>query len=121
MFGERGFEAGSVADIVTAASVSVQTSFNHFSSKESLFFDEHVSWLGELDEAVRCGPPDVSALTRLQEHLTATTQDAMRFEAAREGRRFVAILLACPALPGWTGRASSAGLGVPARGASVSL
>lgn len=39
LFEARGFEAVSLAEIAAAADVSVKTIWNHFGSKEELFFD----------------------------------------------------------------------------------
>ena len=39
LFVERGFERVTLAEIAEAADVSVKTIFNHFGSKEELFFD----------------------------------------------------------------------------------
>lgn len=39
LFEARGFEAVTLADIAAAADVSVKTIWNHFGSKEELFFD----------------------------------------------------------------------------------
>jgi AcrR family transcriptional regulator len=39
LFAERGFEEVTLADIAAAADVSVKTIFNHFGSKEELYFD----------------------------------------------------------------------------------
>lgn len=39
LFVERGFEQVTLAEIAEAANVSVKTIFNHFGSKEELFFD----------------------------------------------------------------------------------
>ena len=44
LFAERGFEAVTIADIASGADVAVQTVFNHFSSKEELFFDGRTPW-----------------------------------------------------------------------------
>ena len=44
LFAERGFEAVTTADVAAAADVAVQTVFNHFSSKEELFFDGRTPW-----------------------------------------------------------------------------
>src|SRR3712207_6628936 len=52
LFAERGFEAVTIADIAAAADVAVQTVFNHFESKEALFFDGRTPWVHEAVAAV---------------------------------------------------------------------
>ena len=46
LFLERGFDAVTVAEVARAADVAVQTVFNHFPTKEDLFFDEQGWWRG---------------------------------------------------------------------------
>lgn len=52
LFLERGFDAVTVAEVAAAADVAVQTVFNHFPSKEELFFDD-VHWVDGPARAVR--------------------------------------------------------------------
>jgi AcrR family transcriptional regulator len=40
LFGERGYDAVTVADVAPAAGVSEKTVFNYFPSKEDLVFNE---------------------------------------------------------------------------------
>jgi hypothetical protein len=44
LFAERGFDAVTIADIAAAADVAVQTVFNHFATKEELFFYDRTPW-----------------------------------------------------------------------------
>ncbi|WCB93058.1 hypothetical protein DSM104299_01760 [Baekduia alba] len=60
LFEARGFEAVSLADIADAADVSVKTIWNHFGSKEELFFDAEDAVLAFLVDAVRARPAGVS-------------------------------------------------------------
>ena len=53
MFAERGFDAVTIADIAREADVAVQTVFNHFATKEELFFDGRADWV---DGAARRRP-----------------------------------------------------------------
>lgn len=46
LFMERGFDHVTVAEVAKAADVAVQTVFNHFPTKEDLFFDQDGWWLG---------------------------------------------------------------------------
>jgi AcrR family transcriptional regulator len=63
LFGERGFDGVTVAEIASAADVSVQTVFNHFPTKEDLVYDETVAVEEQLLHAVRERPIGESVLT----------------------------------------------------------
>ena len=45
LFAEQGFDAVTIADIAREADVAVQTVFNHFATKEELFFDGRTPWV----------------------------------------------------------------------------
>ena len=45
LFAERGFDEVTIADVAAAADVAVQTVFNHFETKEALFFDGRTPWV----------------------------------------------------------------------------
>lgn len=64
MFVERGFDGVTIADIAKSADVAVQTVFNHFATKEDLFFDGHTPWVEGPAAAVRtrAGVPPLVAL-----------------------------------------------------------
>jgi AcrR family transcriptional regulator len=64
MFVERGFDAVTIADIAKRADVAVQTVFNHFATKEELFFDGRTPWVEGPAAAVRtrAGAPPLVAL-----------------------------------------------------------
>lgn len=67
LFGERGFESVTVAEIARAAEVSEVTVFNYFPTKEDLFFGGMQFFEEQLIEAVRNrarGEPAVSAFRR---------------------------------------------------------
>src|SRR3954451_25287117 len=53
LFGERGFEDVTVAEIAGAADVSVQTVFNYFPTKEDLVYWRLGAFEGELLASVR--------------------------------------------------------------------
>ncbi|NUR85003.1 MAG: TetR/AcrR family transcriptional regulator [Nonomuraea sp.] len=53
LFIERGFDAVTIADVAREADVAVQTVFNHFPSKEDLFFQERDGYVGLPSAAVR--------------------------------------------------------------------
>jgi AcrR family transcriptional regulator len=98
LFAERGFEAVTIADIAAAADVAVQTVFNHFPTKEDLFFDGHTPWVAGPAEAVRSRPMGETPLDALHGYLTGLVGDYLRWVGTPEGRCFVATLEASAAL-----------------------
>jgi len=97
-FAESGFDAVTVADIARECDVAVQTVFNHFATKEELFFDGRAEWVDSAAEAVRDRAPGVAPLTALREHLMTTVTwylDALHDPEIREG---LVTLEASPAL-----------------------
>jgi AcrR family transcriptional regulator len=97
MFIERGFENVTVAEVATAASVSVNTVFNYFSTKEELFFDrtESTGWTSSVVRERRHGESAVQALRR-------TFRRMLRSErlVLPSMRHFVATIEASTALSG---------------------
>jgi len=67
LFIDRGFDAVTVADVAKAADVAVQTVFNHFPTKEDLFFDETGWWTGPA-EAIRAAAPGDDVVEALRLH-----------------------------------------------------
>jgi AcrR family transcriptional regulator len=68
LFAERGFDAVTVAEVAQAADVSQMTVFNHFPTKEDLFFDKMEFFEERLLDAVRGraeGVPALDAFRRL--------------------------------------------------------
>ena len=62
LFGERGFDRVTVAEVARAADVSPQTVFNYFPTKEDLFFWRLGAFEEEMLAAVRDRPAGESAL-----------------------------------------------------------
>src|ERR1700704_5934984 len=62
LFGERGFEAVTVAEVAAAAEVSEATVFNYFPSKEDLFYSGLEAFEEMLLDAIRDRPAGESAL-----------------------------------------------------------
>ncbi|HUR06113.1 MAG TPA: helix-turn-helix domain-containing protein [Nonomuraea sp.] len=60
LFLERGFDSVTIADVAREADVAVQTVFNHFSSKEDLFFQERDGYVTLPSTAVRSCREDES-------------------------------------------------------------
>ena len=98
LFAERGFDAVTIADVAAAADVAVQTVFNHFETKEALFFDGRTPWVEGVVAAVAERPPGTSALTALREYLTADLQGLLDQEARPENRHYVVALDTSPSL-----------------------
>ena len=98
LFAERGFEAVTIADIAAAADVAVQTVFNHFPTKEDLFFDGHTPWVDGAADSVRSRAPGTAPLEALHAHLIERVAVHARQLATRDGRVFDATLEASPAL-----------------------
>ena len=72
LFAEHGFETVTIADIAGQADVAVQTVFNHFPTKEDLFFADRADWVEGAANAVRSRPRDMAPLIALREHLLST-------------------------------------------------
>ncbi|MGY1762724.1 TetR/AcrR family transcriptional regulator [Geodermatophilus sp. SYSU D00779] len=98
LFAERGFEAVTIADIAAAADVAVQTVFNHFPTKEDLFFDGHTPWVDGAAEAVRSRPVGTAPLDALHAYLVDRVALHVRQLTTSEGRLFDATLEASPSL-----------------------
>jgi AcrR family transcriptional regulator len=69
LFFERGFEAVTLADIADAAEVSVKTIFNHFGSKEDLFFDRADEFRASIVETIADRPPGTTVLAAMRKLL----------------------------------------------------
>jgi AcrR family transcriptional regulator len=69
LFLERGYDNVTTVDIAQAAGVSPATLFNHFKTKEDLFFGQVEQLERELIAVVAGCSPNDSLLTALQEHV----------------------------------------------------
>jgi AcrR family transcriptional regulator len=98
LFAERGFEAVTIADVAREADVAVQTVFNHFATKEDLFFDGHAPWVQGPAEAVRSREPGVAALSALRAYYVNLVEVRIGSLAKPERRAFVETLEACELL-----------------------
>jgi AcrR family transcriptional regulator len=98
LFAAAGFDATTVVDISAAAGVSVQTLFNHFASKEELFFSERAAWVDDPAASVRDRAAGVPPTTALRRHLVASVDGYARSTSDPHHRRMVEVLLATPAL-----------------------
>lgn len=98
LFDQRSFEAVTITDVAAAASVSVQTVFNHFTAKEEFFFDGRTPWVDGLPLAVRLRPLHIPPLIVLREHLVEVVRETVHREATPAGRRYTAAVEASPSL-----------------------
>ena len=98
LFDERGFDAVTVADIASTADVAVQTVFNHFATKEDLFFAGRTPWVEAPAEAVRGRGPGEVPIAALQNALLHVLGEHIAGLAEPPQRRIVTTMAASPAL-----------------------
>ena len=98
LFAEHGFENVTIADIAGQADVAVQTVFNHFPTKEDLFFADRADWVDGAARAVRARASGVAPLTALRAHFMSTIRRYLQILEDPEMRKVVATLDASPAL-----------------------
>jgi AcrR family transcriptional regulator len=98
LFDERGFDAVTIADVAAEADVAVQTVFNHFATKEELFFDDRVPWVEGSAAAVRCRDATEPPLAALRRYIVGTVVGLVRACDAEGHRRFISAIEASPAL-----------------------
>lgn len=98
LFDEKGYDAVTIADVARVADVAVQTVFNHFATKEELFFDERTPWVDTLAESVRRRDRSVPPLSALRAHLVDMVADLVGSHRCPDRRRYLATLEASDAL-----------------------
>lgn len=98
LFDERGFDSVTIADVARAADVAVQTVFNHFATKEDLFFDGRATWIDGPAEAVRSRAASEPPLTALRGYLVELAGSLLGSLLAEERRRYMTTLLASDSL-----------------------
>ncbi|WP_113838998.1 TetR/AcrR family transcriptional regulator [Blastococcus sp. TF02A-26] len=98
LFEERGFDAVTIADIAGTADVAVQTVFNHFSTKEELFFADRDAWVAASAAAVRGRAAAEAPEEALRRSLLATLEDYLGRLGEPSHRSMVATVAATPAL-----------------------
>jgi AcrR family transcriptional regulator len=99
MFAAAGFDAVTIADIAAAAGVSVQTVFNHFASKEELFFADRAEWVEGPARAVRTRRAGERPKDVLRQHLHGTVEGYMKAATTDPNhRRMIEVLVSTPAL-----------------------
>ncbi|MCZ2803663.1 TetR family transcriptional regulator [Modestobacter sp. VKM Ac-2983] len=98
LFAERDFDAVTIADVATAADVAVQTVFNHFESKEGLFFDGRTPWVEGVAAAVAARPDGTGPLAALRSYLERDLHQLLEQEARPESRHYLEALARTPSL-----------------------
>ena len=98
LFAERGFDAVTIADIAAAAEVAVQTVFNHFETKEALFFDERTPWVEGAAAAVTERQPGSDPVAALRAYLQHDLLALLEQESGPEKRGYVEALWRSPTL-----------------------
>ena len=85
LFCTRGFDAVTIADIAQRSGVAVQTVFNHFATKEELFFDGRTPWVEGAANSVRNRAPGEPPLTALRAYVSEVVgQLATRISPERQ-------------------------------------
>ena len=105
LFFQHGFEAVSLSQVAEAADVSVKTIFNHFGSKEDLFFDRAAELHSSLVRTISGRSPGVAVLAALRDLLLdnwlpfpGATWATLTPEAFAGYRQFLATQEQSPAL-----------------------
>jgi AcrR family transcriptional regulator len=93
LFERHGFDSVTIADIARTADVAVQTVFNHFPTKEELFFDGRVHWMEWPARAVRTRDAATPPLTALRLALLDLTGQLLGSHGTPQRRNYVATLL----------------------------
>jgi AcrR family transcriptional regulator len=87
LFGERGYDSVTVADVAEAAGVSEKTVFNYFPAKEDLVFGRGQARRQALIHAIRTRPPGAS----LVEPFRRQTEELLERLASGEGDAIAAV------------------------------
>jgi len=98
MFDAEGFDSVTIADIARQCDVAVQTVFNHFPTKEELFFDGRTYWVDGPAEAVRTRRPGESPLAALRATLVDLVGEGVGSHRSADRRRYIARLEASDSL-----------------------
>ena len=98
MFGERGFERVTVAEIARAAEVAEKTVFNYFPTKEDLVFWRLESFEQELLDSIRDREPGESALDGFARFLRRPQGMLAEREISDELRAVTRMIAESPAL-----------------------
>jgi AcrR family transcriptional regulator len=98
LFAERGFDEVTTADIAAAADVAVQTVFNHFETKEDLFFDGRTPWVEGSAAAITQRSPGADPVGALRGYLEADLSAVLQQESRPENLGYVVAVQDAPGL-----------------------
>jgi AcrR family transcriptional regulator len=102
LFAERGFDHVTIADIAAAADVAVNTIFNHFKTKEDLFFSAFTPPYDSLASRMRdraAGEGPIHVLERMLADAFAQLESTATWPADKvRGGQFREVLEGSPAL-----------------------
>jgi AcrR family transcriptional regulator len=98
LFGERGFDHVTVAEVARASDVSEGTVFNYFPTKEDLFYSGMEVFEEALVDAVRDRPSGESALAAFRDYVLERSGRLAAEEAADVISSAARIIAASPAL-----------------------
>ena len=98
LFAARGFEAVTVAEVARAAGVSHMTVFNHFPTKEDLFFAKMEFFEERLLDAVRERDASVSPLEAFRDVVLDGCRNLVPSENADRIKRASTVIVASPSL-----------------------
>ncbi|RZU34060.1 TetR/AcrR family transcriptional regulator [Blastococcus saxobsidens] len=99
LFAAHGFDGVTTADVARHADVAVQTVFNHFSTKEELFFDGRTPWVSGPAEAVRDRGPDTCPLDALRVYLVDQVRSLIDATDVAERQSYLRTIEASDVLP----------------------
>lgn len=98
LFGERGFDAVSVAEIADAVEVSVRTVYNYFPTKEHIVFDRMEAFEAALLAAIRDRGPGESALEAFRRFVLTSSVRLEAEQASEVVATAARMITASPAL-----------------------
>jgi AcrR family transcriptional regulator len=98
LFSADGFDSVTIVQIAAAAQVSVQTVFNHFASKEEIFFAERSRWVDGAAAVVRARAAGERPEAALRRHLVRSVEGFARAMVLPRNRRMLEVLDATPVL-----------------------
>jgi AcrR family transcriptional regulator len=98
LFAEQGFDDVTIADVARGADVAVQTVFNHFATKEDLFFDGRTPWVEGPAAAIRARAVHLAPLTALRSYLVGLVESRVGSRGEDERRRYLTVLEGSEAL-----------------------